>query len=368
MTRRTLKDSRLLLLTTISEKGSGLFSRPYLMAKQLELLASELMIVTFGLSLREFGAAAFDIPLGHSPRFGKPLEMLEVSKAIRNIMTDFGPDIICAHQPPNIIAASLANRKIPLVGDFHSLSSRELTAWGMRPAGLVLRLVESICTTIADRLTVASEDVKSVLVKRGVDPNKIAVLPNCVDTNQFYPIGNKPSLRTKLGLPVSAELIAFTAPRSFPTNALAIQHMYKIARLLERMKPNLTLLIFGGGGIVAPVPDNIKYTGFVDDLNSYLNACDLAMAPYPKKAISGGARGKVLEYWSSGLPVVSTREGVRGYGDPAKLPAVVCSDEVDEIAALSPRHLRTIPARKSLLWQADGSLYRTTIGETSSLT
>lgn len=302
------------------------------MAKQLEALASELMIVTYGLHLGEFGTSTIEIPIDHSPIFGKPLEMLQVAKAIRKITSNFGPDIVCAHQPANIIAMSLANRKIPIVGDFHGLLSMELTAWGMRPAGLVLHLLENICAKIVDRLTVASEEVRITLVNRGTDPNKIAILPNCVDTKQFYPISDKLSLRTKLGLPVSAELIAFTAPRSFPANVLAIQHSYEIARLLERTRPDLRFLIIGGGKIVEPVPDNVKYTGFVDDLNSYLNACDLAIAPYPKKAISAGARGKVLEYWSSGLPIVTTREGVKGYGDPTKLPAVVCSDEVDEIA------------------------------------
>jgi glycosyltransferase involved in cell wall biosynthesis len=327
-------DNKLLFLTTIGGKGSGLFSRPYLMAKQLRRLQIDFVAVTFGFPLNDLGIECFDIPLGHSLRLSKTHEILGVSRTIRNIIKKVKPTAIYAHQPANILAAATSRigSDLPIGGDFHGLYSLEHSAWGQYSRAYVSRLIERVCVKSAKWSTVASDEIKEIFISRGVDSSKIEVVPNCIDTHEFYPIPDKSVLRGRLGLPEANKLVAFTAPRAFHSNVLAIRHLYEVAKILETRPPDITLLIIGGGPVITPVPSNVSYTGFVNDLNIYLNACDFAIAPYPREAVCGGARNKVLEYWACGLPVISTREGLRGLGNPRQLPCLQCPDDVEAIA------------------------------------
>jgi glycosyltransferase involved in cell wall biosynthesis len=352
MTRKNHNSNRFLLITTISGRGTGLFSRPYLMAKQLKALEMDFVVVTFGFPITGLGTPVFNIPIGHTLRFGNLPEILQVSRTLSKIVERVKPEVIIAHQPPNIIASALGDlsSNVSIIGDLHSLSSIEFKNWGMIAEAHFFRLVEFLCTKVSEGLTVASPEIRDALISRGVNANKMRVVPNCVDTDEFYPIVDKSALKSKLGLP-SAEIVAFTAPRSFTANVLAIYHLYKVARLLQPKMPGLRFLILGGGEVVTPVPPNVQYSGFVDNLNMFLNACDLAIAPYPKVAVCSAARNKILEYWSCGLPVISTHEGLRGLGEPSNVPVLVCEDDPEKIAE-SIATLANDAARKKELGQA----------------
>jgi glycosyltransferase involved in cell wall biosynthesis len=114
---------------------------------------------------------------------------------------------------------------------------------------------------------------------------------------------------------------------------MAIRHLYEAASLLEKRSPEILFVILGNGEVVNGKPRNVIYTGYVENLNLYLNACDIAVAPYPPLAVCGGARNKVLEYWACGLPVVSTLEGVRGLGSPyERLPVMLTGYDKESLA------------------------------------
>jgi glycosyltransferase involved in cell wall biosynthesis len=185
------------------------------------------------------------------------------------------------------------------------------------------------------------------------------VVPNCVDPMEFQPLNRKAELRKLLNLPAGKKIIAFTAPRSFTPNVMAIRHLYGAASLLEKRSPEILFVIFGAGEIVEGKPSNVIYPGFVADLNSYLNACDAAVAPYPPLAVSGGTRDKIVEYWACGLPVVSTPEGVHGFSPPGGIPVILTGNDQESLAicieevANNPEMARELGERGRALALAD---------------
>ena len=74
---------------------------------------------------------------------------------------------------------------------------------------------------------------------------------------------------------------------------------------------------------------SVTVHGFVEDLRPIVRAAHLAVVPL---WVGGGMRVKILDYWSWGIPVVSTRIGAEGfYGEgPA---AVKLADNAEEFAA-----------------------------------
>src|SRR3990172_2822658 len=139
--------NHILLVTTIGGKGSGFFSRPYLMARQMKNLDLDFVAVTFGLPIPELEVSCFDIPLGHPLRFSKPNEILKASLVLSKIVEIVKPNVIYAHQPANLLATVMGCHAsgIPVVGDLHSLYSFELSAWGKTAEAWFRRLVEDFC-------------------------------------------------------------------------------------------------------------------------------------------------------------------------------------------------------------------------------
>jgi len=96
------------------------------------------------------------------------------------------------------------------------------------------------------------------------------------------------------------------------------------------------------------MPPNCTVYGYVKDLPLYLFAADVALAPYPSSARSGGARNKVLEYMACGVPVISTLEGMRGIQGAVPNVHFLLADEtpigfLDSISkASSNQNLKTI--------------------------
>jgi glycosyltransferase involved in cell wall biosynthesis len=84
---------------------------------------------------------------------------------------------------------------------------------------------------------------------------------------------------------------------------------------IKKKVPKIRILILGGGPILESPSEEVLYTGFVEDLPTYLNLADICVAPFPAEAVCGGTRNKVCEYLACGKPIVATREGMRGFDD-----------------------------------------------------
>ena len=185
----------------------------------------------------------------------------------------------------------------------------------------------------------------------GVAAEKLRVVPNGVDTSQVRPAdgASRAAARARLGLALDCTAAVFIGSDYGP-NAEAARF---ICRDLAPRHADLQFVIVGGCGdrVSMPVlPRNVRLLGRVDEktrMASYA-AADIALNPV---TLGGGTSIKMLDYLSSGLPVVSTVVGARGFEpDESRgllvVPLGSFSQALAALAAEAPRRERMAQAAR----------------------
>lgn len=249
----------------------------------------------------------------------------------------FSPDLIYSHQlfcGRMGVRFSRRSRRAHIF-DAHSSVKHELSTYTYVSLKQKFWSVvyEALVTKFAERIIVPSTELKNYFSKTYfVNPDKIRIVKNGVETDVFKPAYPDNFLRKSLGIPQDATVIVFTNPRlpSFPSNEMALQMMFRLVPEIERRLPNVKFVILGGGPQFSGPSSHIIYTGFVRDLPTYLNLADVCVAPYPSQAVCGGTRNKICEYMACGKPIVATKEAMIGFDDavPGK-HFLLANDEKD---------------------------------------
>ena len=122
------------------------------------------------------------------------------SRKLAELVERIGADAICINGLNTMLlprAGTLANRPVAVV--MH----------GTRLAGLgpLNWLFFAIQRRWVDRYLVVVELGRDLLARRGIDRQRIAVIPNGVDTERFCPAPRDPRLAAELGLPREAPVI-----------------------------------------------------------------------------------------------------------------------------------------------------------------
>ena len=163
----------------------------------------------------------------------------------------------------------------------------------------------------------SEEDRDSAIELFGADPARIHVAPNGVDTGSISAPSDAERRAAKEQLGLQGRPVALFIGSNWPPN---VQAAREIVRLAGSDKRTQYLIVGGVGagldadtrintGTGAGLPDNVRVTGFVDDISLYLSASDVAVNPM----LSGsGTNIKMFEFLAAGLPVVTTPFGARG--------------------------------------------------------
>jgi polysaccharide biosynthesis protein PslH len=167
----------------------------------------------------------------------------------------------------------------------------------------------------------------------------IQVVPNGVDTDYFRPTGVAP---------VPDQLIFVGHLRVFHNIDAAHYLVHDILPLVRREVPGCTLQIVGAD----PDPSvqslgqepGVVVTGFVPDLNDYLNRAAVFAAPL---RFSAGVQNKVLEAMAAGRPVVTTNAVSSGLGSMPGRDLLV-GDDAQAVAAQLVRLLGNEQLREEL--------------------
>lgn len=201
----------------------------------------------------------------------------------------------------------------PLVLASHNVERRKFPSWAAAAGASVsarpwLRYIEWAEARAAARadliLTVSDNDRREFVDGYGVDPDRVAEVPNGADTEALFPVGPEERARakTELGLPPRPTVIF--AGSKMPPNEAGLDHVRQVSRLSDRF----TFLVVGR--VAEPAVDgSLVCTGPVEDMSRYFRAADLAVCPIRH---GGGTKIKLLESLASGLPTVAFRESLRG--------------------------------------------------------
>ena len=161
---------------------------------------------------------------------------------------------------------------------------------------------------ISDKIICVSKDSKQILIKKyNINPSKIVVIPNGVDTEKFHPIRNVKKINNSLlyvGRIDKRKGVDFLI-RSMLS---VIQHNPEVKLFVGgkgQLLPELKKYIIENG-----LHENIKFIGFIpeDELNEWYNKVKCVVVP----SVFEGFGITVIEAMAAGTPVIGTNvDGIK---------------------------------------------------------
>lgn len=199
----------------------------------------------------------------------------------------------------------------PLVADCHDA----FQALRIGHTGTVRMLLETflerISYELADTVLAVSQKEKIMLSSYGVTQDKIVVIPNGVDTDQFKPLSDMTRVSEHYESKVDSTVVFVGNMEYLPNQEAVSLIATSIAPKVFEKIGNVRFLIVGRGSAKLNLPSqhNLIFAGTVGNISETLATSDVAIAPLLH---GSGTRLKILEYFACGLPVVSTSAGVEG--------------------------------------------------------
>jgi len=208
---------------------------------------------------------------------------------------------------PALFTKFLTGREVSLVEHNVEYFRIQETADNLTERGKkVLRFVERFACGLSDYVIPVSREDGRRLNKLSIDYSK--VIPIGVDVERFER-GDGQRVRRELGVDEDTVLLIYHGVLNYPPNqeAAGILEEKILPELRESDKKFKLLLV--GGYPPGVDDDDMIVTGFVDELEDYIDAADLAVVPLKS---GGGLTMKILEYFSAGVPVVATEKAMEG--------------------------------------------------------
>lgn len=178
-------------------------------------------------------------------------QMAATARRITELCRLTRPDVIHAHSPVlNALPALVVGRRlaIPVVYEVRALWEDAAVDHGTTRERSVRyrasRAMETFALRHCSAATTICEGLRQDIARRGIPPERVAVIPNGVDTESFrFGVAPDPGLRARLGLE-GAQVIGFAG--SFYAYEGLDLVLEALARLAPRL-PRLRLLLVGGG-------------------------------------------------------------------------------------------------------------------------
>lgn len=169
----------------------------------------------------------------------------------------------------------------------------------------------------ADGIVVVSDWLRDWVTSRGVEPGRVHVLPNGVDSAMFGPDGTGSAVRRRHGLE-GAPVIGFVG--SFqPWHDAA--GLLRVFAQLQRSRKELRLLLVGEGPLRGELEKAAQQLGIIDavvftggvahhEVPEHVAAMDVAVAPFVRREDHlYGSPMKLFEYMAAARPTVSAALG-----------------------------------------------------------
>ena len=283
---------------------------------------------------------------GGPPGIREWREIGMLADAIERVCDEFQPDVLHAHSPALCGEAALRvarNRGLPLVYEIRAFWEDAAVENGTGREGSakyrLTRMLENHVIAGADHIVTICEGLRADLARRGVEPERISIMPNGVDLSLF---GEAPpsdaALAAELGLgdgPVIGFIGSFYAYEGLDDLVAAMPAMLE-------SHPDVRLLLVGGGPCEAAlkaqaetsgIAHAIRFTGRVPhrEVERYYGLADIMAYPRkrsrltdlvtPLKPLEAMAQGKLVAASNVGGHRELMTDGVTGTLFPPDDPA-----------------------------------------------
>ncbi len=214
---------------------------------------------------------------------------------------------------------------VPRIRTFHGPWDDEGWAEERRAGGVVGTLKARVKRTLrsrietgslrgSDHILTLSDCFRDLVLRRGIDPGKVSVVPGGADIARFQPAADRSLCRRTLGLPADRRILL--SVRRLAAR-MGLDNLLKAMPEIVARCPDVLLLLGGSGPEKANLESlictlglesHVKMLGFIPDeqLPTYYQAADLFVLP--TLALEGFGL-VTTEALSSGLPVIGTPAG-----------------------------------------------------------
>jgi polysaccharide biosynthesis protein PslH len=244
--------------------------------------------------------------------FYKRAEMLSIAKE-KNINY-----IYCDHPYMALTAISLSKElKVPWYMRSHNIESERFRSYGKRWWPVMHYFEKKIMQKANGLLFVTPEDKKWAVEKYGIHEKKGHVIPYGTTLNEI-PQGHdeaKKKVASLLQIDENKHWLYFLGAMDFYPNENALSFILdEIIPRLNKRNISYQVLVAGKGlkehqKRQIDATDNIKYVGFIPDLDDFLKANDVMLNSV---LLGGGIKTKAVEALGYNKVVVSTFSGSAG--------------------------------------------------------
>jgi colanic acid biosynthesis glycosyl transferase WcaI len=233
------------------------------------------------------------------------------------------PDVVLATSPQFFTAVSgwFVSRvyRRPFVFEIRDLWPDSIVAVGVMKEGRAIRfirMVEQFLYRQADLIVTVTSSSRDLLIARGIDGDKIAVVSNGIDTGQLTPGPAPIELRQRLGLE-NKIVVSYIGTVG---TAHGLQLILDAAQDLRNLLPEMHFIIVGSGAEMRDLQrqaregglGNVTFIGRVahDEIVNYWRLSDITLVllkdiPLFRTVIPS----KTFEAMATGTPIVSNVRG-----------------------------------------------------------
>lgn len=303
-----------------------------LLAWELRSLAVPIFIVTRRTSRKLASCEEVDgipvhrIGLTGMKRWGKYLMIPFTLVELARLRGDYDLIYVCGLRvlgAPAVTAAKFLRKSCILRAESQGeMSGKYASAYKRLPPGIstafstAVRLRNRVLRR-ADAFVSISDPVTTEMLECGIQGDRVIQIPNGIDSEVFHPVTAdiKRRLRHDLGLP-NGFLAAYTGKLN---QGKGLEHLINAWKTVAQVHADALLVLVGSGaGQTLSVEDSLRrmvrenglesrvvFTGYVENVNEYLQASDLFVFPTENEAFGIS----LVEAMSCGLPAVASRVG-----------------------------------------------------------
>jgi colanic acid biosynthesis glycosyl transferase WcaI len=229
------------------------------------------------------------------------------------------PDVIVVETDPPVLGlvGALLRRwhRCRLVFYLQDLYPEVGLALGRLRPGLITHILHTATQAglhNSDRVVVLGEDMRRRVLRRGIKPNKIAVVPNWSDTRLIRPTNGESQLRLHWELAGRFAVM-------YSGNLGLSQNLTVVLEVAERMREEaVTFLLIGDGGAKAKLMahaaerklDNVRFLPYQpkERLTESLTAADVHLIPLQKGLAGCIVPSKLYGILAAGKPFIAAVE------------------------------------------------------------
>ena len=255
--------------------------------------------------------------LSFAPEGGPKLDRFRQARTkLSHLVREQRPDIVAAHFALYALPALNKFPKHNLVTHFHGPWGAESAQDGAGQIASTLRswVEKSVYSRSARVIVLSKAFAKLAVTRYGIQPDRIRIVPGCVDIERFSVSVTRAEARTRLGLPRDRPLL------------LSVRRLVKRMGLLELVSAMQeiaarvpeALLLIGGRGLLREeleqrvqtlgLTEHVRFLGYVDDtdLPFLYRAADINVVPTTALEGFGLVAAEAL---AAGTPSMVTRVG-----------------------------------------------------------